>query len=233
MPPSPATADTTEYWRDGDGNTVATQDPDGNTTSWIYNGLGEQVQETTPLGSYFYVYNSAQGLVQSTDADGRTIVYVYNGIGQEVAENWYTSTNTSVSPAETIGLGYNAAGQVQTATDDNTAADCPTAAIDTFAYDTAGDVTSETQQIPGLTPIVTFTSQYTAGDRTQLAASIGGTADFVNNYQYSYNEMVEVTQSGDGGDAVANKEATFDYDSGCVGPPRLYNRCGGCLNPQE
>ena len=51
------------------------------------------------------------------------------------------------------------------------------------------------------------------GDRTQLAASIGGTNDFVNNYAYIGidDQMSQVTQSGNGGDAVAAKSAAFTY----------------------
>ena len=82
-------------------------------------------------------------------------------------------------------------------------------------YDAAGEETGETQQIAGLTPTITFSDQYTAGNRTQLAASIGGTNDFVNNYQYQsvLGQMSQVTQTGvTGGDAVAAKTVTFAYD---------------------
>ena len=85
-----------------------------------------------------------------------------------------------------------------------------------YTYDAAGEVTEETQQIAGLTPTITFNEQYTAGNRTQLAASIGGTNDFVNNYQYNsvLGQMSQETQSGvSGGDAVAEKSVTFAYDN--------------------
>ena len=67
---------------------------------------------------------------------------------------------------------------------------------------------STTQQIAGLTPTITFAQQFDAdGDRTQLAATIGTTADFVNNYGYDdYGQMTQVTQSGvSGGNSVAEK----------------------------
>ena len=43
---------------------------------------------------------------------------------------------------------------------------------------------------------------------------IGGTNDFVNNYQYQsvLGQMSQVTQTGNGGDAVAAKTVTFAYD---------------------
>ena len=73
---------------------------------------------------------------------------------------------------------------------------------------------TETQQIPGLAPVVTLTSQYAAGNRTQLAAAVGGTNDFVNNYQYTSisAQMSQVSQTANGGDAVAAKAGTFQYD---------------------
>ena len=99
-------------------------------------------------------------------------------------------------------------------------------ATDTYTYDAAGEVLSDTQQIPGLTPTVTLTSQYTAGNRTQLSAVVGteGSADydFVNTYQYAGfgGQMSQVTQqsysgtlpTGDTADAVAAKTVTFQYD---------------------
>ena len=219
MPPSSSTAETTNYYRDGDGNTVGLLDPDSNETSWVYNALGSPLQQTTPLGTEYYQYNAANLLVQSTDADDRAIVYGYNGIGEEVSEKWFSSTDTSGSPTETIGYTFNSGGLLDTATDDNSAADSPTAAIDSYQYDDASHVTSETQQIPGLDPTVTLSDQYTNGGRTQLAANVGGTDDFVNNYQYAFDattnplgEMSQVTQSGDGGNAVADKTATFQWD---------------------
>ncbi len=80
-------------------------------------------------------------------------------------------------------------------------------------------MTSESQEVPGLTTIVAVTDQYTAGNRTELSADIGGTPDFVNNYEYTfsasdnlYGQMSQVTQSGQyGGNTVADKTVTFSY----------------------
>ena len=76
--------------------------------------------------------------------------------------------------------------------------------------------------LPGLTPIMGLADTYTTGNRTQLATEINGaTNDFVNNYWYTSNPvsnplglLSEVTQTGNsnGGDAVAAKTATFQYD---------------------
>ena len=192
-------------------------DPNGNSTTWQYNSADELVQQTNALGaSDYYVYNGDGELVQKTDADGRATVYAYNAVGQETTENWYASVDTSGNPVGnptvTLSFVYNAAGELASATDENFTAG--TTAVDSYTYDMAGETTSETEQIPGLAPTVTLASQYTNGDRTQLAASIGSTNDFVNNYQYQglLGEMSQVTQTSNGGNAVAAKTATFQYD---------------------
>ena len=92
------------------------------------------------------------------------------------------------------------------------------AAADTCTYDAEDRVTNESEAVPGLTPIVTLSDVYAAGNRTQLAATIGGTNDFVNNYQYAfdptdnlYGQMSQVTQSAQGRQAVAAKRVDFTY----------------------
>ena len=76
-----------------------------------------------------------------------------------------SSGNPVGSPTETIDYAYNPAGLLQSVSDAN--------ATYTYAYDAAGDVTEETQQIAGLAPTITFNEQYTAGNRTQLGRQNG------------------------------------------------------------
>jgi RHS repeat-associated protein len=156
-------------------------------------------------------YNGAGQLTEKVDRDGRATTYTYDGLGRETQENWFSSTNTSGTPAETLSFAYDSAGRLHSATDATTS----TTASNTYAYDAAGRVTSDTQQIPGLTPAVVLSDTYTAGNRTQLAASIGGVNDFVNNYQYNsvLGQMSQVTQESNGGNSVAVKTATFAYNN--------------------
>ena len=135
--------------------------------------------------------------MSQTDADGRVTTYSYNSLGQQTAENWLDAEG---NPIYTFTYGYDTLGDLVTASD-------PTASY-AYDYNSLGEATSITQSIAGLTPSVTLTQQFdAAGDRTQLAATIGGTADFVNNYTYDLlGEMTQVTQSGvTGGNAVAAK----------------------------
>jgi hypothetical protein len=97
-------------------------------------------------------------------------------------------------------------------------------------YNLAGEVLTDTQTVPGLAPAVVLSDGYTNGNRTSLSANLGGTVnqatsavtggtpDFLNNYSYTasatnpYGQMSEVSQTGNGGNAVAAKTATFQYD---------------------
>ena len=64
-------------------------------------------------------------------------------------------------------------------------------------------------------PTVVLAYQYdSAGHRTQMAATIDGTADFVDDYVYdSLGRVVSVTEHGvEGGNAVADKTIDFTYN---------------------
>jgi len=179
-----------------------------------------------------YYYDAAGELTEKIDRNGRATTFDYDGIGRETAENWFATSNTSGSPTETLSYTYNAAGLLESASDYNAAAS--STASNAYTYDAAGRVLSETQQIPGLTPTVVLSSEYTAGNRTQLAAVLttAGTPthtnyEFVNAYQYEFDQgtnifsrMSRVSQSGVSGtntstvtyDAVAAKSAAFEYN---------------------
>ena len=64
-------------------------------------------------------------------------------------------------------------------------------------------------------PTVVLNYQYNpAGERTEMAATINGTADFVDDYAYNAaGQVISVTEYGvTGGDAVANQEITLAYN---------------------
>src|SRR5690606_3855037 len=68
----------------------------------------------------------------------------------------------------------------------------------------------------GLTGDVIMSQEYDAlGRRTALAATITGTADFRNEYQYDYlGRMTRLTQAAQsGGSAVAEKRIDLSYDA--------------------
>ena len=74
---------------------------------------------------------------------------------------------------------------------------------------------STTESLPN-GPAVTLAYQYNpAGQRTQMAAFVDSSCDFVDDYSYdSLGRVVSVDEHGvSGGDAVANKEIDLTYNS--------------------
>ena len=196
----------TNYYYDAAGSLASLVDPVGNTTEWVYDGLDRMIEETNELdATRYFEYDEARNLIQKTDRNGRVTEYAYDGIGRILEENWLDSQESVIW---TISYAYDSAGRVESVGDD--------AAEYEYGYDDAGRVLSETQTIAGLTPVIALSYQYDAeGKRTQVAATIGGTADFVNDYSYDYLDRVtRIEQHGaSGGNAVAEKRVDFTYDA--------------------
>jgi hypothetical protein len=77
----------------------------------------------------------------------------------------------------TLSFTYDALGRMLSAGDQF--------ASYAYAYDRLGRMTISDAAIAGLAPTVTLTNAYdAAGRRTQVAATIGGNADFVTNYMF-------------------------------------------------
>jgi hypothetical protein len=110
----------------------------------------------------------------------------------------------------TIDFGFDVAGQLVEAAD-------PAAAY-SYTHDNLGRIVSIDQTYAGLSVPVQFTQQFDAvGNRTQLAATIDGTADFVNDYQFdALHRMTRVTQHDVGYASsvpVAEKRVDLAYNA--------------------
>jgi hypothetical protein len=108
----------------------------------------------------------------------------------------------------TLSFTYNAASELTAASD-------PAASYG-FTLDNLGRVTTESQDLAGLTPQLQYVSQYDANSRrTQLQAKIGGTNDFKNDYTYdNVNRLTRLQQQDvSGGNVVADKRIELAYDA--------------------
>jgi hypothetical protein len=76
-------------------------------------------------------------------------------------------------------------------------------------------VTSETVSSPG-GPVTVLVADYgmrTDGLPVSISATVDGTADFVNYYEYDdEGRLVDLVQTGQGGSAVADKHVAFEYN---------------------
>jgi len=107
----------------------------------------------------------------------------------------------------TIEYAYDSAGRIVSESGDFSS--------DTYTYDEQARLASVTEEsIPGPTTVLSYTYD---GDNTKPsseAATIDGTADYVNTYEYdsggNLTEIIQTSQSG--GNAVAEKEIDLTYN---------------------
>jgi len=195
---------------DAYGNLASLTDPVGNTTQWMYDSQNRVTQETDALGaSRYFTYGAAGDLVRYTDRNGRVRQFEYDSDHHVTSETWYTDTadaGAHQNAQNTIQCEYDSAGRIVSESDDFSSV--------IYVYNEAGQILSTTQSsVDG--PTVTLHYQYdTCGRRTQMAATIDGTADFVDDYGYDeLGRVVSVTEHGvAGGNAVAEKRIELAYN---------------------
>jgi RHS repeat-associated protein len=194
-----------QYTYDAVGNRTSLTDPAGNTTTWAYDALSRVTEETNELGdTRYFVYDPAGNLAQRTSRDGRIIEYDYDNLDRTIQERWIEGGVT----VRTMDFAYDAASQLISAAD-------PAATI-TNTYDDLGRIASATQNATALGFDVVLTGAYDdVGNRTQLAATVAGNADFVTDYTYdALNRMTQIEQhSAPGGSTVAEKRIDLAYDA--------------------
>ena len=83
-----------------------------------------------------------------------------------------------------------------------------------YLYDDLDRMTSQTENIRGLTPEVLLEFDYDlVNRRRELSAKIGGTADYLNTYTYDILDRPhKIVQDDQGGHAVAYKQVQFSYN---------------------
>jgi RHS repeat-associated protein len=205
-----ADGNTTRFSYDANGNLASLTDPDGNTTSWTYDGSNRVTSETDALGdTQHYAYDADGNLVRYTDANGQIRQYQYDQNGRVTSETWYANATDAANgqnPEDTIVYEYDSAGRITSESDD--------VSSDTYQYDSQGNLISTTESsVDGPTTVLTY--QYdSAGRRTEMATTIDGVADLVDDYSYdSLGRVVSVEEHGvSGGDAVAEKEIDIVYN---------------------
>jgi YD repeat-containing protein len=107
----------------------------------------------------------------------------------------------------TLAFAYDAASRLTSASDP--------AASYAYTYDNLHRTTNVAHDLAGLSFDVDVTSAYNAAsDRTQVKATVGGAADFVNDYLYdNLHRLTQIKQHGAaGGNAMAEKRVDFAYD---------------------
>ena len=113
-------ADVTAYSHDPLGDVTSLTDPDGNTTSWTYDHLGQVTSQSslvalgyfpdgsvqTTLATSYDFHDAAGNLTDTIDSDGRSISRVYDNLNRETGETW---RDASAAQTGTVADAYNAA----------------------------------------------------------------------------------------------------------------------------
>ncbi|CAK9082491.1 Putative deoxyribonuclease RhsC (DNase RhsC) (Toxin RhsC), partial [Durusdinium trenchii] len=199
-----ADAGETVYNYDAVGNLESLTDPELNTTTWLYDGLNRVTSETNELSlQRSYVYDLVGNLQEYTDRRGLVTEYDYDNLDRLTEERWLDQGVT----VHTINYGFDLANRMTSGGD--------TVASYSYAHDNLDRVTGVTSTLAGLTPAVVLAQEWDrANNRTQLGATVGGTADLVNDYVYDgINRLTQVTQQGvGGGNSVEEKRVDFFYN---------------------
>ena len=191
-------------WDDAN-NLMSLTDPAGNTTSWLVDNLNRVIEETNELlDTRFFHYDAASRLVEKTDRNERIIQYDYDLLDNVTREKWLVG-QTIVNE---IVFAFDAGSQLLTASDDDSAF--------AFVYDGLGRTTEISADYVGLTPEIVMAQAFDANsNRTQLAATLGVSADFVNDFSFdNLSRLARIEQHGaTGGNSVAEKRIDLAYNS--------------------
>lgn len=185
-------------------------DPEGNTTTWVYDNLNRVIEETNELDdTRYFSYDANSNLVQKIDCDDRYTEYEYDALDRLIEERWLDETDDT-TVIHTIDWVYDAASQLTDAGD--------SFAEYEYSYDGLGRATSIVADIAGLTPVVTLAQFFDANSRrTSLSATIGSTEDFVTEYTFDgLNRLTRITQQGivgPGTNSVAEKRVDLAYNA--------------------
>jgi len=164
--------DTTSYTYDYLGDPLTITSPDGDVTTDTYDHLGELASTANSYGDITsYAYNYAGQPAQVTNPDGTYESYGYNGAGEQASATAY---GTSAEPGElppvlsAQSYGYDASGNLTSATDgDNVTT--------SYAYNGAGELTSQVQPVSSSASDTTSYGFDPAGNQTSVTDGRGNT----------------------------------------------------------
>jgi RHS repeat-associated protein len=190
------------FTRDADGRTISsTYDDDrlvsetwsdGNFQSFSYDAEGNEVAASDNAGTYTLTYDDNR-VATRTDPSGLTLSYGYDGNGN------LTSIQDSQGGLTT--MAYNADGQVTSKTYQDGSVQLR---VD-FAYDVAGNITSETRfrDVAGTQLVGTTVNGYDDNRLTSIVQK-DGSGNVIASYGYAFDKAGRLTSETDNG-------ATTDY----------------------
>lgn len=184
----------TEYRYNAAGQVTDMIDAVGNPWRWQYDGAGFLQSMTDPSNKTATFHSNAAGeLEYQIDRNGRRIDFAYDNAHRPVRESWDTS------PARVTDYGYNAAGQLTSASD-------PDSTVG-LTYTNNGLVRTTSSSGSG-GPSITVTYDYDLNDNViRVGDSLGGHTD------YQYDALDRLTNIKQSGTSVNEKRVDLVYDN--------------------
>ena len=209
------------------GNLLSVTDAKANTTSFTFDRWDRNYRETQGANARTTLLDGVGRVRQATDRNGRVSTFEYDHRYQLTREVW---KNTPDQEIREFVYGYDTVGNLLSVADNtiNPSTGARTTASDTlqFVYDNRDQLQLERSVNPLVGTSTVLDRDYDLnGLPTALAANLGGTIvgssisggiqDFVNQYVHdAVGRLTSVTQTSQaGGNSVAAKLATFQYDA--------------------
>jgi RHS repeat-associated protein len=184
---------------DGNGNLTSLTDPDGNTSTYSYDQLGDKVRVTDPAvngvaGQWNYAYDTDGEQTAVVSPTGAQTQYTYDDLGRQI-----TATQVERYPsnaAYTTAMSYDDAGNLVSSTN-------PLGNTTTYAYDAANELTKQTDPAGDATAY-----GYDAwGDLASVTNPLGD----VTSYGYdAAGRQTTMAQANSSGTTLATTSYGFD-----------------------
>jgi RHS repeat-associated protein len=176
------------------------------TSSTAYENGSQYTEEVTgyasngqPSGTETII-PAAQGALAGTYSQA----YTYAPDGQETS---YTDSAAGGLPAETVTLGYNSAGDEDSLTGASTY-------VDSLSYTNLGQPLQYTMGTSSKPVYITDSYEPATGNLTQQNTQTGTAETQVDDLNYSYNDVGDITSEADtpAGNLTATNVECFQYD---------------------
>jgi RHS repeat-associated protein len=197
-------------------------DPNVNTTTYVYDGLGRLSTDTNQLGkTRTYKYDSVGNQIEVIDRNNLSRTFEYDTLNRQTKENW-------VGGARSITYQYNILNQLIDVTDlSGTSTKLSEYA---YGYDELDRVRSiDNLGIGGVARVALTYAYDDEGNIKSLTDTINGATGGAIAYDYdALNRATQITQSGTG---ITNKRVKLTYNA--VGQMETLQRLTGTTFTQS
>ena len=198
---------------DADGNLLTDVDALGNTTTYVYNDLGQPAQvevnsEPPELGP---VFDKAGNVASTTDLMGNVTTFGYDAFGDQVSESLPNPATGAVGGPTTTDI-YDADGELLSQTD-------PLNNVSSYSYDFLGDQVGQSLPVPGTGaaggPTTTLTYDLD-GDQLSLTDPDSNTTSWTYDAfgdEISQSEKVALGYTSGGAIQTTTATSSCQYDA--------------------